>query len=306
MNAEMLTDPYDVVIVHDPQPAALYSFLPDVVRGRTKWVLHSHLDLSSADDAAWQLVRPYLDGYDAIVFDDSAFVHPSLGAMPVTIIRPAIDPLGPRNMGLSEDAVRTILERYGIDYRLPLLSQFSPCDPASDMLGVIDMHARLRARVPDLQLALIATSPPEDDAGAEYLDRVARAAHEHPDIRILRGQSELGNVELNAVQRASDVVVQKGLRRGYGIWIADALWKERPVVAARTDALQRQVLDGQTGLLAGDDDGFTESVGRLLTDRELAHRLGQTGRRHVMDHYLITRFIEDELRLLTDLVARAA
>jgi trehalose synthase len=306
MNADLLTEPYDVVVVHDPQPSALYSFLPEATRARTKWVLHSHLDLSSASDAAWQVVRPYLDGYDAIVFDDSAFVHASLGATPVTIIKPAIDPLGPRNMELSDEASRTILERYGIDYNRPLLSQLSPCDPASDMLGVMDIHTRLRERFPDLQLALIATSPPEDDEAAIYLDQVARSAKERPDVRILRGQSEVGNVEVNALQRASDVVVQKGLRRGYGIWIADALWKQRPVVAAQSGALPRQVLNGKTGILASTADEFDAAIESVLSDTVMARELGRAAQQHVKDHYLITRFIEDELRLLTDLVDRAA
>jgi trehalose synthase len=306
MNADLLNDPYDAVIVHDPQPAALYSFLPESARARTKWVLHSHLDLSAADGAAWQVVRPYIDGYDAIVFDDSSFVHPDLGSTPITIIKPAIDPLGPRDMELSDEAVRTILERYGVSLEQPLICQFSPCDPASDMRGVIDVHARLRERIPNLQLALIATSPPEDDAAAAYLDQVARAARERQDVRILRGQSEVGNVEMNAFQRASDVILQKGLRRGYGIWIADALWKERPVVAGTTGALPRQVLDKQTGLLASNTAEFEMAAGTLLSDPELAHRLGAAGRRHVLENYLITRFMEDELRLLTDLVVRAA
>jgi trehalose synthase len=300
MNAELLTDDYDVIVVHDPQPVAIRSFAPAAVRGNTRWVFHSHLDLSSAQPQAWALIRDHVTSHDAIVFDTGDFVHPDLRAVPVTLIPPAIDPLGPRNMELSDETVMTILERYGIDPARPLLCQLSPCDPACDMQGAIDVFDLARRRVPGLQLALIASSPPEDAASIAYFDETVRKSMEYADVHILRGVSEVGNAEVNAFQCASDVVVQMGLRKGFGIWIADAQWKERPVVAAHAGGLVQQVLDGETGFLAGSTDEFADRVTRVLTEPELAKRLGRRGRDHVAARFLITRFLSDELRLLTD------
>lgn len=301
MNAELLTEAFDAIVVHDPQPAAIRSFASEAARTQTRWILHSHLDLSSAQPEAWALLRGHVESYDAIVFDTDAFVHPDLRTVPVTIIRPAIDPLGPRNMELSAETVQTILRRYGIDPERPLLCQIAPCDPGSDLLGAIDVHDQARREAPGLQLALIASNPPEDPASISYFDETVRKSMEYTDVHILRGVSEVGNVEANAFQRASTVVIQKGLRKGFGLWISDAQWKERPVVSARTGGLAQQVLDGQTGFLADSTEAFAERVARLLHDPELARRLGSAGHQHVREHFLLPRFLTDELRLLTHL-----
>jgi trehalose synthase len=302
MNAELLTEEFDVIIVHDPQPAAIRAYAAEEARKHTLWVFHSHLDLSSANPDAWALLRKHIDNYDGVVFDADGFVHPDLRTHAVTIIRPAIDPLGPRNMPLEPGLIETVLRRYGFDPQRPLISQLSPCEPSCDLLGVIDVFERARNDTPGLQLALIAANPPEDEASIAYFDEVARVSHEHEDAHILRGVSDVGNVELNAFQRASSVVLQKGLRRGFGLWISDAQWKERPVVTSRDGGLTQQVIDGETGFLADTTDDFAERVSQLLRDSELAHRFGAAGHKHVAERFLLTRFLADELRLLTSLV----
>lgn len=304
MNAELLTEPFDVVVMHDPQPVAIRSFMPEPARSRMRWVFHSHLDLSSADPAAWAPLRRHLDGYDAIVFDADAFVHPDLRTVPLSIIRPAIDPLGPRNMELPSDTVETIVRRYGVDAERPLLYQMAPCEPGSDFLGAIDVHDLVRRQIPGLQLVLVAMHPPEDPESISYFDECVRKSMEYSDVHILRGVSEVGNVEANAFQRAADVVIQKGLRKGFGLWISDAQWKARPVVSARTAGLAQQVLDNETGFLADTTEAFAQHVVRLLQDRELAHRLGEAGHRHVAEHFILPRFLTDELRLLAGIARR--
>ncbi len=301
MNAELLTEPFDVIVMHDPQPVAIRSFASEAVRSRARWVFHSHLDLSSAQTEAWALLRSHLEAYDAIVFDADAFVHPDLRTVPLWIIRPAIDPLGPRNMELPAGTVETMLRRYGVDSRRPLLYQMAPCEPGSDFLGAIDVLRHVRRQTPDLQLVLVAMHPPEDPDSITYFDECVRRSMEYSDAHILRGVSEVGNVEANAFQRAADVVIQKGLRKGFGLWIADAQWKGRPVVTARTAGLAQQVLDGETGFLADTTDGFAERVALLLRDPALARRLGEAGHRYVAEHFLLTRFLADELRLLAGL-----
>jgi trehalose synthase len=290
--------------MHDPQPAAIRSFVSESARSGARWVFHSHLDLSSADPEAWALLRGHIEAYDAIVFDAEAFVHAELRTTPVTIIRPAIDPLGPRNMDLTQETVDTILSRYSVDPARPFVFQMAPCEPSSDFLGAIDVHDRVRRRVPGLQLILVAMHPPEDPASIAYFDQTVRQSMEYSDVHMLRGVSEVGNVEANAFQRAAAVVIQKGLRKGFGIWIADAQWKGRPVVTARAGGLAQQVIDGETGFLADNTDEFADRVGRLLLDHELAGRLGRAGHEHVRRHFLLTRFLADELRLLAGLTGR--
>jgi trehalose synthase len=247
-------------------------------------------------------LRAHIQDYDSLIFDAAAFVHDGMPDVPLTIMPPAIDPLGPRNMELPAEAVEHVLLRYGIDPQRPLISQLSPCDPSCDFVGCIDIYDRVSARIPGVQMALIATSPPEDPASITHFDATVRRSMEYADVHILRGPDEVGNVETNAFQRASSVVIQRGLRKGFGLWISDAQWKARPVVTAGHGGLSHQVIDGETGLLANTADEFTERIVRLLQEPELARRLGQAGRRHVQEHFLLPRFIIDELRLLGQLV----
>ncbi len=302
MNADLLTEDFDVVIVHDPQPAAIRSFVDQGRRARARWVMHSHLDISRAQEEVWLLLREHLSGYDAIVFESPAFIRADMGLENTHIIRPAIDPLGPRNMELSEEAVSGILSRYGIDRRRPLICQVSPMDESCDPLGAIDTYYQARQQVPGLQLALVATTVPEDARDRTCFEEAARKSLEYEDVFFLSSLNEVGNVEINVFQRAAAVTMQRDLQRGFGLWLADALWKERPVVAARRGALPEQVIDGRTGFLAENERQFAERMVALLRDRRLAVEMGRAGRQHVADNFLITRYLADTLQLLRRLV----
>jgi len=297
MNADLLTEPFDVVIVHDPQPAAIRSF---VAQNRAKWLFHSHLDLSSAQEDVWSLLRGHVEKFDAAIFASPDFARHDL-ALPVHIVPPAIDPNSARNMPLPDDVIRTVLRRYGIDPEKPLVCQVSPCDAASDLVGAVETVCALRARFPDLQLALILTTEPQDPAGrAAYEDLVRRCAGED-HVFVLPMVRELGNVEINVFQRAASVIMQRGLRKGFGLWVSDALWKGQAVVVGPALGLLEQVIDGGTGLVAETEQQFEDAIARLLDDRDLARRLGENGREHVSARFLITRYLRDYLRVLNEL-----
>ncbi|HET6615281.1 MAG TPA: glycosyltransferase, partial [Dehalococcoidia bacterium] len=301
MNADLLTEPFDVVIVHDPQPAAIRSFVTD---SGAKWLYHSHLDLSSAQDDVWMQLRSHIEAFDATIFEAHHFTRDDIGTK-TYIVPPAIDPNSPRNMPLPDDVVRTVLERYGIDPDRPLVVQVSPCDAASDLMGAADACSTMYDRFPGLQLAIILTTEPHDQHGRQCYDDLARRCQDDNQIFVLNMGREVGNVEINVFQRAADVVIQKGLRKGFGMWMSDALWKERPCVVAPVGGLQEQVIDGQTGIVASTNEEFADAIALLLKDRELAARYGENGRKHVAQRFLITRYLRDYLGVLNDLHRRA-
>ena len=301
MNADLLTEPFDVVIVHDPQPAAIRSFVTD---SGAKWLYHSHLDLSSAQDDVWMQLRSHIEAFDATIFEAQHFTRDDIGTK-TYIVPPAIDPNSPRNMPLPDDVVRTVLERYGIDPDRPLVVQVSPCDAASDLMGAADACSTMYDRFPGLQLAIILTTEPHDQHGRQCYDDLARRCQDDNQIFVLNMGREVGNVEINVFQRAADVVIQKGLRKGFGMWMSDALWKERPCVVAPVGGLQEQVIDGQTGIVASTNEEFADAIALLLKDRELAARYGENGRKHVAQRFLITRYLRDYLGVLNDLHRRA-
>jgi len=298
MNAELLTDEFDVIIVHDPQPLAIRSFAQTNIAAT--WIMHSHLDLTSAQPDVWMLLRGHIEKFDAAIFPSHSFARGDMPA-PTRIVPPAIDPLSARNMPLPDELINTVLGQYGIDPGRPILCQIAPCDPASDLCGCVDVWELLRERHPGLQLVVVLLTEPADPPGRACFEELAARCHDQPDAYIVPVGRQLGNVEINAFQRAASVIVQKGLRKGFGLWISDALWKAKPCVVAPVCALPEQVIDGETGLYATTTEEFAAAIHRLLSDAALARKLGENGHRHVAAHFLITRYLRDYLDLLNEL-----
>ncbi|HEY8491817.1 MAG TPA: glycosyltransferase [Dehalococcoidia bacterium] len=300
MNAALLDEPFDVVVVHDPQPLGIRSFLPDGAgaAGRARWVWHSHLDLSGAQEDVWLLLRAQVEGYDAVVFESERFAVRDLPHIPAHTIPPAIDPLGPRNMELSREAVYSVMSRYGVDAGWPIMAQIAPFDENNDPLGALEVYRAVKRRVPEVRLVLFATIVPEDPVLRTYFDRVVAEAQDDPDIVVLTDYSCVGNVEINVFQRSADVVLQRALHKGFGLWVAEAMYKGRPVVAGPGVGLAEQITNGETGLAAADVEGLADAVVRLLREPELAKTVGAAGKRYIEERYLIPRFVADYVRLL--------
>jgi len=106
----------------------------------------------------------------------------------------------------------------------------------------------------------------------------------------------VGNVEVNAFQRAQ-VVIQKSVREGFGLVVSEALWKGRPVVAGKVGGIPLQIIDGQTGYLVSTTEECAERVAALLSEPDVADRMGAAGREYVREHFLITRYLRDYLRI---------
>ena len=298
LNAELFDEPYDFVVVHDPQPAALLASLretrPDCANG--KWVWRCHIDLTDAQVQTWDLLKPYLREFDAMIFTMQEYMREPLeGPLPF-IVPPAIDPLSPKNVELPEDTCFAICERYGIDCRRPFIAQISRFDPWKDPLGVIEVYRLLKREQPDLQLVLVASMAHDDPEGWAWYERTVRRAGEDYDIHILSNLNGVGNVEVNAFQRAN-VVIQKSVREGFGLVVSEALWKGRPVVAGKVGGIPLQIIDGETGYLVRTTEECADRVSDLLHDGELADRMGAAGREFVRERFLITRYLRDYLRI---------
>jgi len=297
-NAAGLELDYDFVIVHDPQPAAL----PSVAgRGDALWVWRCHIDTSEPNADTWGFLRPYLEHFDAAVFTMAQFVPPDLPIARVETIAPAIDPLSPKNLEFDIETAKQILDWIGVDMPGRLITQVSRFDAWKDPLGVIDAYRLVRAEVPDLQLALVGSMALDDPEGWEIYEQVTGHAAGDPLIHIYTNLSGVGNVEVNAFQRLSEVVVQKSLREGFGLVVSEALWKRTPVVAGRAGGIPMQMPDGVGGLLVDSVEECADALMKLLREPELATALGASGREHVRQNYLLPRLLMEELRLLATL-----
>lgn len=295
-NAELFDESFDFVIIHDPQPAGLRVFMEELGRLSGRWVWRCHIDLTEAQVQLWDFLEPYISAYDGVIFTMPEYVKDDVQRPQVFTVPPAIDPLSPKNVDLTKDTYEAILERYGLDQRRPFIAQISRFDPWKDPLGVIEVYRRAKEDCPDLQLALIASMAHDDPEGWAWYERTVRRAGEDYDVHILSNLNGVGNVEVNAFQRAN-VVIQKSVREGFGLVVSEALWKRRPVVAGNVGGIPLQIVDGETGYLVNTIEECADRVTLLLRQPEMADRMGAAAREFVREHFLITRYLRDYLRI---------
>ncbi|MFK0246049.1 glycosyltransferase [Amycolatopsis azurea] len=297
--AELRSDPqfggYDFVFVHDPQPSAVLSFLD---KGSASWIWRCHIDTSAPSATAWDYLKTFLAGYDATVFTMSQFVPPDLAPERVDIIPPAIDPLSPKNMSLDDRTAHAVLNWIGIEPDRPLITQVSRFDPWKDPLGVIEAFRIVRRRTPGLQLALVGSMALDDPEAWDVYRAISAESEDDPAIHLFTNLTGVGNVEVNAFQRVSTVMVQKSIREGFGLVVSEALWKGTPVVAGATGGIPLQVADDSGGLLVDSIAGCAEAIGTLLSDPAGAAALGAAGKERVRRHFLLPRLLLDELTLV--------
>jgi trehalose synthase len=306
MNARLLGGEYDVVIAHDPQPAGALAALTE--RGNSplkqaRWVWHCHLDLRKTQMAVWETFREVLRLYDAWVLPDSSFAPPGDRHPAIAVIPPAIDPTAARNMPLPTEAVEQFQRAYGIDPTRPVILQVAPFDATFDPLGALEIYHRAKAQRPDLQLVLVdSIAQPTLDDWSRF-ERVSRQLGTDPDAHMLCGQGDGGQAIINSAQRSAWAVIQRSVPAGFSLPVWEALWKGRPVVAGLSGGLPLQVRHEENGYLAASDDQFVEHLLGLISDRQYAAELGETGRECVRQKHLITRFLGNELRLLGTLLS---
>jgi trehalose synthase len=297
--AESLGDAWDVVIVHDPQPAAVRSLAPS--GEAIRWIWRCHIDSSTPDPTAAEFLRPYVEEYDRVVYTLPEFVPPDLEA-PVVFIKPAIDPVSSKNRELPAFVARETVEELGIDLSQPLMTQVSRFDPWKDPLGVIEVWGQARSAFPELQLALVGAMAGDDPEGWRIYQELEAAVRGKSDCFLLTNQMGVTAHEVNALQRVTDVAVQKSIREGFGLVVSETLWKGTPIVAGRAGGISSQLEDGVSGRLASGVDEFAAAVRDLLEEPIEARELGSAGRHQVHEEFLITRLLLDQLTLLTDLL----
>ena len=300
MNAQSLAADWDVVIVHDPQPAGIRNMVPEKAK---RWVWRCHIDLSTPNQATIDRLLPYLSDYDAALFHMQDYVPDSLnGAGPRTYIcPPAIDPLSPKNMALSPEDAAFVCDQFGIDVDRPMITQVSRFDPWKDPRGVIDAYRVVHDEFPNVQLALVGSMATDDPEGWEFFNDTVEYADSDPDIKILNNLNNVGAIEVNAFQSQSDVLIQKSTREGFGLTVSEALWKVRPMVAGNVGGIPLQVHDAQTGYLVGSADECAERVKQILREPDLGRSLARAGKEHVRKNFLTPRLLRDWLQIFRDI-----
>jgi len=280
----------DFIVIHDPQPAAL---VESRANHSGHWVWRCHIDLSQPDLKVWDFLAPFVDRYDAAIFSSPAFAR----QLPISqyLFYPSIDPLSDKNREVEPDAIAEILRRFQIDPQRPILTQISRFDRLKDPIGVVRAYQIVK-RYFDCQLVLAGGGAADDPEGEAVLAEVREAAGKDADIHILDLPPWCA-FEINALQRASTIIIQKSLREGFGLTVTEGLWKKKPVVAAAVGGIPAQVIHKHTGLLAHSIEGTAYQVRFLLSNPAIAQRLGELGHEHVREHFLITSNVRRYLTL---------
>jgi trehalose synthase len=301
MNARELAPGWDVALIHDPQPAAMLSLVPEKARG---WVWRCHIDLSTPNRATIERLLPYITEYPQSLFHTADYVPEGMGGH-VNIVPPAIDPLAPKNMALSPEDAAYVCDQFGLDVDRPLMCQVSRFDPWKDPLGVIDAYRIVKEQFPAVQLALVGSMASDDPEGWDFFNATIAHAGGDEDIHILNNFNNVGSIEVNAFQSHADVVIQKSTREGFGLTVSEALWKARPFIGGNVGGIPLQVENGISGYLVSDVETCAARSLDILRDPALGKALGRRGKEHVRKHFLTPRYLRDYLRIFGELLAAA-
>jgi len=290
-NAREMDTGSDIVFIHDPQPIMLVE-----KKSGNKWIWRCHIDVSNPSRRVWDFLMDFIPRYDSAVFSAPSFSR----RLPLRqfLISPSIDPLSDKNRELPEETINQVLDKYAIPRNKPIITQISRFDRLKDPLGVIEAY-RLVRKHKDCRLVLAGGTASDDPEGLAVLEEVKEMARDDPDIHILLMKQN--DIEINALQRGSTVILQKSLKEGFGLTVTEALWKGKPVVASGVGGIPLQIKHRYSGLLCHSVDGAAFALKQLLGNPDYAAELGANGRQHVRNNFLLTTHLRNYLLLFLSL-----
>ena len=284
----------DFVIVHDPQPLPIIT----CYKKKQPWVWRCHIDISDPMKGLWDYLKMFILKYDAMIVSMDKFREREIPEriMPQYIIRPSVDPLTIKNKKVSDSTISRYLLKSGLEQDKPIICQVSRFDKWKDPEGMVKIFRLIKEKV-DCQLVLVGSMATDDPEGQDIFENLEKTVINEKDVHLIINASDIA---INALQRASSVVIQKSLKEGFAITVSEALWKETPVVASNVGGIPSQVIDGKNGYLLDPKDyrGFAEKITWLIENPDLAKEMGQYGKEHVKNNFLITRHLLDYIQLL--------
>jgi len=289
---------HDFVVVHDPQPLPIIT----CYKKRQPWVWRCHIDISTPMKDVWDYLKMFILKYDAMIISMEKFKPRDIPdrVMPHFIIRPSIDPLKIKNREIPSSTISKYLTKYGIDQNKPAITQISRFDKWKDPEGMIKIFKIIKRKV-DCQLILAGSMATDDPEGQDIFENLEKLVEQEKDIRLIINAPD---ILINALQRASSVVVQKSIKEGFAITVSEALWKGTPVVTSNVGGISSQVIQGKNGYLLEPKDyaGFAEKIIYLIKNPDIAEKMGAFGKEYVKNNFLITRHLLDYIQLMKKII----
>lgn len=283
----------DIWIIHDPQPAAvaLYNNFHPII-----W--RCHLDTSAKAAKIWSFLS-FIKNYDKYIFSLNQYVNRSLKLSKTAIFSPAIDPLSPKNWPIDPFLADSYLATLGVDPGRPIMTQISRFDPWKDPQGVLKAYKFARKAFPDLQLILTGEMADDDPEGGRILADVQKAAQGDPNIYLWADKSR-NDLKINAIQVASDIILQKSLKEGFGLTVTEAMWKGKVVIGGNCGGIKHQIKDGINGFLVASPEEAAERIIAVLQNPQKAKEIGKHAKESVRKNSLMPRLLNNYLKLLEE------
>ena len=291
---------HDCVIVHDPQPLSLIRSY----RKHQPWIWRCHIDLTNPHEELWDFLKGFLLKYDQVVFSSEKYFKKDL-PVDQRLISPAINPLSQKNKDISDKAILEHITKAGIPTDKPIITQVSRLDPWKDPEGVIDVFKLVKEKV-DCRLVFCYNVASDDPEGLRMYNKVYKKANrlvKTGEILFVVGNNE---TLVNAIQRFSNIIIQKSTKEGFCLCVTEALWKGAPVVASNVGGIPTQIEDGKNGFLLEpkDTEGFADRIIHLLNNPKEGENLGKQGKETVREKFLITRLLSDYLYMLNSIIGK--
>ena len=289
-NAKRMKFDEDIILIHDPQPAAL---IQQKDKSPSKWVWRCHIDTSNPDPKVWDFLEPYINNYDGSIFSAPSFAKEL--AIPQYMIYPAIDPFAEKNRDLSKREIEGVLNKFKIPNDKPIVTQISRFDYLKDPIGVYETYKLVKKHT-DCRFVYGGGTATDDPEGNKVLSELRERVGNDKDFIILL-LPPFSDFDVNALQRASTIVLQKSLREGFGLTVTEALWKGKPVIASAVGGIPLQVIHNFTGVLVRSIEGAAYQIRYLLSNPQIMKKLGEYGKEHVREKFLLTRNLRNYLLL---------
>ena len=293
-NANKISFDSELTVIHDPQPAGLIYKKPK----KAEWLWRCHIDISRPQWKVWSFLKEYVSGYDGAIFSLPSFAQKL--NIPQFLIYPSIDPLSDKNRDLSNEEIKRVMDKYNIPRDKPIILQVSRFDRFKDPLGVIEAY-KLVKKYNDCCLVLAGGEATDDPEGLQVLHGVKEVASHEKDIFILDLPPD-ANVEINALQRKATVILQKSIKEGFGLTVAEAMWKSKPVIGGAVGGITVQIIYGQTGFTVNSVEGCAYRIRHLLNNPDVLADMGQKAKEYTRRNFLITRHLCDYLALMIHLL----
>lgn len=289
---------HDCVIVHDPQPLPLIKFY----KKRQPWIWRCHVDLSNPNNEMYDFIKGYILKYDLAIISNEKYRMKNL-PVEQRIVYPAIDPLSPKNMELSQEDIAKYLHKFGIKTDKPLLAQISRFDIWKDPEGVLEAFMLVKNEI-DCRLVLCGGMAMDDPESQVIYDRIlakAKKLIKDGDVVLITLEN---NILVNALQRSAAVIIQKSIREGFALTVSEALWKGTPVVASNVGGIPTQITDGVNGFLIEPSQTvtFANKIIEILKNPDMAKEIGEKGKETVRTKFLTTRCLVDYLDILNEII----